>query len=182
MLVAELPQDAVADAGPNSSACATASADVLIRAVAVVNETGKLDQAQKARIEQLTNDVKTAQAAFDKAVDAVVNAGDKVTPAQLAAMEAARRDLERKTRALQNAVDGLPPTALLLDLTAALNVAVDLRNTACAGPPPTPTPTPTVTVTPPPPSTTTAPPAPRIERPAPQVIRVPSGPAETGGR
>lgn len=155
--------------------CESANALVLIRAVAVVDVSTKLDASDQAINDALIANVKAAGVKVDSAVKAIqaVGNGLPIPPALTAALAGAQADLQAASKALADATSSPELEKLLAEAKASLAAAIRVQLGACAEEKTTPAPTTTVT----PPPTTVVVPAPPAQT---QITRAPGGSVDTG--
>jgi hypothetical protein len=137
----------VDESGPNSVACAQASAAVLSAAIKANAMADEIQAGQDQIVKDLKDKADAAQAAYDlayKAYQAVPN------DANLKALQAGQDALDAALKNLSNA-PGVPADqkAALAKLQAELKVAIDKSERACQFVPPTVTMTPSPSAVPP---------------------------------
>lgn len=135
------------ETGPNSVACAQASAAVLSAAIKANTKADEIQAGQDQVIKDLKGKADDAQAAYDLAYKAYQ---DKPTDGNLTLLQAAQDALDTALKNLANA-PGVPADqkAALIKLQVELKAAIDRSEKACEFVPPPVTVTPSPTAVPP---------------------------------
>jgi hypothetical protein len=135
------------ESGPNSVACAQASAAVLSAAIKANAKADEIQAGQDQVVKDLKDKADTAQGVYDLAYKAYQAAP---TDANLAKLQDAQDGLDTALKNLSNA-PGVPSDqkAALAKLQAELKVAIDKSEKACVFVPPSVTVTPSPTPVPP---------------------------------